>query len=268
VPQAALVRYVELGTNSVTTVAGAVPKLVNGDAVAVPPVMMLVPPGAGSPPGSTQVVVNTSCVPVPAVLAFNEMNCPVYGAVSANWRYSCVSVVVNPYQPVVVVNVFGVPVPPILVVPVYAVLAMVCVPNWLPMVMYRSPTNVVARSFHSASPGLPVELLLVSHLIRPPALKKYLAASALAQVMVCVNVIVQAVSPLPVWLVLAVVPENVVVCAPLAEALPRALVMAVTSVAKFAKIAMVLPVVGFERLVMVVPWWLAMDEILLFKVVH
>lgn len=81
-PQAALVRYVELGTNSVTTVAGAVPNPENGDAVAVPPVITSLEP-VPEPPGSTQVVVRTSCVPVPAVRAFREMYCPVYGAVSA-----------------------------------------------------------------------------------------------------------------------------------------------------------------------------------------
>jgi hypothetical protein len=53
--------------------------------------------------------------------------------------------------------------------------------------------------------------------------------------------------------VLLVVPENVVVCAPLAAALPRAEVMFVMSVFMLAKIAMVSPTTGFVLLVMVVP---------------
>ena len=48
-----------------------------------PPVITSLEP-VPEPPGSVQVVVNTNCVPVPAVLAFTAMNCPVYGAVSAN----------------------------------------------------------------------------------------------------------------------------------------------------------------------------------------
>jgi hypothetical protein len=50
----------------VTTVAGAVPNVI--PVVAVPPEILSELP-VPEPPGSTQVVVNTSCVPVPAVLA-------------------------------------------------------------------------------------------------------------------------------------------------------------------------------------------------------
>lgn len=86
VPQAAEVKYVELGGLAVTRVQGAVPNdPENGDVVAVPPEITSLDP-APDPPGSTQVVVNTSCVPVPAVLALTAMYCPVYGDVSAYCR--------------------------------------------------------------------------------------------------------------------------------------------------------------------------------------
>ena len=91
---------------------------------------------------------------------------------SAYWRYNCVSLVDKSYHPVVVAKVLGVPVPPDLVVPVYEVPTIVCGLSTPPAVMNRSPTSVVAKSFHSASASWPVEVLLVSHLMRPPALKK------------------------------------------------------------------------------------------------
>ena len=52
----------------------------------------------------------------------------VYGAVSANCLYTIVAAAPadKASQPVPVLSVFGVPVPPILVVPVYEVPAMVC----------------------------------------------------------------------------------------------------------------------------------------------
>ncbi len=64
-----LVKNVELGGVTVTIVAGAVPKLLNGELVAVPPVITSLLP-APDPPGSLQVVVNTNCVPDPAVFAW------------------------------------------------------------------------------------------------------------------------------------------------------------------------------------------------------
>jgi hypothetical protein len=81
-------------------------------------------------------------------------------------------------------------------------------------------------------------------LTRPPALKKYLAWSALGNVTVCVNVMVQAFCPDPVAVVFDVVPENVPIVVPEAAALPRLLVMVLMSVATLAKIAMVLPATG------------------------
>ena len=60
------------GGLTVTNVVGAVPKLENGDVVAVPPLILSGEPGL-PPPGSDQVVVNTNCVPDPAVRASTWM---------------------------------------------------------------------------------------------------------------------------------------------------------------------------------------------------
>jgi hypothetical protein len=84
-------------------------------------------------------------------------------------------------------------------------------------------------------------------------LKKYLKASALANVTVCVNVMVQAACPEPVAVVLLVVPENVPTSVPDAAALPRLLVILVRSVLSAAKILMVLPATGAVLAVIVVP---------------
>ena len=90
-------------------------------------------------------------------------------------------------------------------------------------------------------------------LTKPPALKKYLAASALANVQVCVNVMVQADCPEPVPVVFDVAPVNVPIVVPEAAALPRLRVMVLMSVSTLAKIAMTLPVTGCVRLVRVEP---------------
>ena len=102
----------------------------------------------------------------------------------------------------------------------------------------------------------------------PPALKKYLSASALAKVTVCVNVMVQAACPEPVAVVLLVVPENVPTSVPDAAALPRFVVMLVRSVLSAAKILMVLPATGGVLEVMAVPVWLPMLEMVLTKLAH
>jgi hypothetical protein len=62
---------VELGGKYVTSVVGAVaaPNDVAGLDKPVPPEILSDDP-APEPPGSVQTVVNTNCVPVPAVLAF------------------------------------------------------------------------------------------------------------------------------------------------------------------------------------------------------
>ena len=108
-----------------------------------------------------------------------------------------------------------------------------------------------AKVFQSGSWSVPVELLPNMILTKPPALKKYLAWSALGNVMVLVNVMVQASCPEPVSLVLEVVPEKVPIVVPEAAALPRLLVMVLMSVATLAKIAMTFPATGCVRLVKV-----------------
>ena len=108
------------------------------------------------------------------------------------------------YAPVPVDNMFGLPVPPDLVVPLYEVPEIVFAePEPLRKIL---PHNVVARSFHSVSASVESAVLLVCHLINPPALKKYLCAAALAQLIVCVKVIVHGLVPEPVAVVLLVVP--------------------------------------------------------------
>jgi hypothetical protein len=65
-----------LGGKYVTIVAGAVPKVLNGDPVALPPEVV-------SPSLLIQFVVNTNCVPELAVLAYRAILLFVYGAESA-----------------------------------------------------------------------------------------------------------------------------------------------------------------------------------------
>ena len=101
-----------------------------------------------------------------------------------------------------------------------------------------------ASVFQSGSWSVPVLDLPYMTLTKPPALKKYLAASELANVMVCVNVMVQGAVPEPVAVVLLVVPENVPMVVPDAAALPRFCVMVLISVATLAKMLMVLPATG------------------------
>ena len=100
---------------------------------------------------------------------------------------------------------------------------------------------------------MPVELLPYMILTRPPALKKYLAELALANVMVWVNVMVQAVPPEPVAVVFDVVPEKSPMAVPDAAALPREPVSVLMSVATALRMVMVLPATGAVRDVMVVP---------------
>ena len=87
---------------------------------------------------------------------------------------------------------------------------------------------------------------------RPPAFQKYLAWSALGNVTVCVNVIVQVVCPEPVAVVLAVVPLAYPTSAPELAALPRLVVQLVMSVLTAGKMLIKVPVVGAVRDVMVV----------------
>lgn len=87
----------------------------------------------------------------------------------------------------------------------------------------------------------------------PPALKKYLKASADAKVTVWVNVMVQAAVPDPVAVVLEVVPVKMPYSVPDAAALPREPVSVLMSVATAFKMVIVLPATGAVRAVMAVP---------------
>ena len=107
-------------------VVGAVPAIVVlGLLVAVPPeILALVP--APELPSLTQVVTTVNTV-LEVAVAVVLMNSPEYGAVALLSWNMVVGLVVKLYQPVVVAKVVCVPPePPIRVVPVYDVPAMVC----------------------------------------------------------------------------------------------------------------------------------------------
>ena len=87
-------------------------------------------------------------------------------------------------------------------------------------------------------------------------MKKYLAASADANVTVCVQVIVHAVLPEPVVVVLAADPVQEFDVVPTAAALARLVLQLLMSVATAANTLMVCPAVGADLEVMVVPVWL------------
>ena len=113
-----------------------------------------------------------------------------------------------------------------------------------------------------------MELLLVCHLIKPPALKKYLAALADAKVMVCVNVMVQADDPLPVLEVFALLPLQILYSVPCAAALRQLVVIVVRSVLRLLRIWMRSPVTGLDLEVIEVPWCAAIAVILSLSVAH
>jgi hypothetical protein len=109
---------VELGGIYVTKVVGAVPEIVvDGLAVAVPPVMLAVVP-APDDPSLTQVVTKVNTV-LEVAVAVVRMYSPEYGAVALfNWNMVAGDAV-RLYQPVVVARVVCVPPEPLsLVVPV------------------------------------------------------------------------------------------------------------------------------------------------------
>ena len=111
-------RYVVDGGRYVTKVVGAVPVIVvEGLAVAVPPVMLAEVP-APDDPSLTQVVTKVNTV-LEVAVAVVRINSPEYGAVELfNWNI-VVGDPVRLYQPVVVARVVCVPpVPLSLVVPV------------------------------------------------------------------------------------------------------------------------------------------------------
>ena len=108
------------------SVVGAVaaPILVAGLVTAVPPEISDVAPPT-LVPSSTQVVTKVRTV-LEVAVAVTRMYSGVYGAVALLSWNMVVGLVVKLYQPVVVVKAVCVPpVPPIRVVPVYAVPAMV-----------------------------------------------------------------------------------------------------------------------------------------------
>ena len=121
-----LVKYVVSGGKYVTKVAGAVPNELNGLVVSLPPEMASVEP-VPEPPGSTQVVTSVITVGVETLSTWpvKLMYCPVYGDVAEKNLNKAVGDVERPYIPVAVVKVVGLAEPPLLVVPVYAVPAIV-----------------------------------------------------------------------------------------------------------------------------------------------
>ena len=86
--------------------------------------------------------------------------------------------------------------------------------------------------------------------------------------MTCVNVMVQALVPVPVVVVLEVVPEKVVDIVPEPAALPLLVVILVKSVLRLAKIEIVSPAVGAVLEVNVVAVWLPDEERLLTNPAH
>ena len=95
-----------------------------------------------------------------------------------------------------VANVDGVPEPPTTLVPKYVVPAITLLdPS---EVKYTVPHTLVIKLFQSGSASLPVLDLLNCIFIRPPAPQKLVVAVALGNVIVSVNVIVQAVLVCPV----------------------------------------------------------------------
>jgi hypothetical protein len=102
----------------------------------------------------------------------------------------------------------------------------------------------------------------------PPAFQKYLAASALAKVTVCVNVIVQADWNDPVLPVLLVVPVNTPYSVPEAAAKPRLVLMLLMSVATALSTLIVVPVVGAVLAVIEVAVWLPIELKRLTRVAH
>jgi hypothetical protein len=110
---------VELGGTNLQSTAGAVPKLVYGLAVSVPPEMLAVSP-APELVVWFQVVTKVNTVEPALTAPVTRIKSPVYGlTVEFNWN-SVVAAApgVSEYQPVVVKFGDGVPEPPTLVKPV------------------------------------------------------------------------------------------------------------------------------------------------------
>lgn len=103
--------------------------------------------------------------------------------------------------------------------------------------------------------SVPVDDLLMSKRTNPPAFQKYLAWSALGNVTVCVQTMVQAAPPDPVAVVLAIDPVQVELVVPDAAALPRLVVTLLISVCTLAKMPITFPVTGAVLDVNVVLVW-------------
>jgi hypothetical protein len=165
--------------------------------------------------------------------------------------------VVRSYHPVAP-EIVGDPEPPVLLVPVNDPPAMIAVP--VPPVTVSVPQAVqrlVMAVFWSFTEP-PVRLQ--DSVTRPPALKKYLAELALANVTVCVNVTLVTHD-----VVLSVL---VVVVLPLAAQFNLLLNTDVMLVDNAANADMVLPATGDVIADIEVPWWLAALEILANNVDH
>ena len=139
---------------------GAVPYAENGDAVFVPPEMFVLCP-APARAELFQVVVNVNTVEPAFLAAVTITVSPVYGARSSfNWNMVVAAApAVSAYQPVAVDSVVCVPpVPPVLVVPVYAVPASVLDPAMpVTLIVPTLPINV----FQSGSLSTPVDDLFM-----------------------------------------------------------------------------------------------------------
>lgn len=126
-----------------------------------------------------------------------------------------------------------------------------------------------ASWFQSGSWSVPVLVLPYCNLMRPPALKKYLAELASANVTVCVNVMVQAEEPEPVAVVLLTAPTpKSPYSVPDTGVLPRLIVTLVRSVATAGKTVIRLPLIGAVLAVNEVLVWLQAVAKLLTKVAH
>ena len=130
---------------------------------------------------------------------------------------------------------------------------------------YREP-EAVAMAFHGGSPVLPVDVLELSSLIKPPPLKKYLAALAEPKVTVLVTVIVHEAPDLPA--VLEFVPVQAVYLVPCATALAALVVQLEISALTLANTEISVPAVGAALVVMVVPVWLPQELSVLTSDAH
>jgi hypothetical protein len=170
-----LVKKVVLGGINLHNTVGAVPKVENGELVAVPPEICVFCPAPVLAP-AFQVVTRVKVVLAALTAAVIVTLSLVYGALVLVSRHIVVAAAppVRLYHPVVLRLGLGVPEPPTLVNPVYGVPAMVCAALLTLPLKYSVPM-VPMNVFQSGSLSRPVEVLLISNRTRPPAFQKYLA---------------------------------------------------------------------------------------------